>query len=93
MTGAADAAEDDEAPVPVELTTAWNIERYGVAAVLGKKELPVKMMRRMNAALNVYNAFVSYNAGKHRLADWARAHPHYLKIVGDIRELREQNAG
>jgi hypothetical protein len=91
MRAAADAAEDDSAPIPPELSTAWNVERYGAVAVLGNKEIPVKLMRRMNIVSNVYIAFTSYNTGKHRLAEWARVHPTYAKIVQDIRELRRQD--
>jgi len=88
---AADCAEDDTAPVPPELSLAWQIERWGADAVL-PGPLPVRLLKRMSACLNVYTAFTSYRAGAYRLADWATANPSHLQIVTEIRLMRMQNA-
>jgi len=91
MLAAAACAEDDEAPVPPELSLAWQVERWGAGAVTDKP-IPVRMLRRMNVSSNVYTAFMSYQAGMYRLADWARANPTHAKIVHEIRTLRLSNA-
>lgn len=91
MLAAADCAEDDEAPVPPELTIAWQVERWGADAVFGEP-IPARLLRRMNVSSNVYNAFLSYQAGAHRLAEWARANPVHLSIVTQIRQMRLDNA-
>ena len=88
----ADAAEDDEIPTPPELSLAWQVERWGTEAVFGGP-IPIRLLKRMTAAANVHAAMMSYQAGMYRLADWARSYPNYLKIVTDIRLMRqEQNA-
>jgi len=92
MRAAADCAEDDRAPIPPELTLAWNIERWGAPAVLGNNPIPVRLIRRMNAASNVYRAMKSYQAGASRLADWARANPDQAALITMIRNMRTQDA-
>jgi hypothetical protein len=97
ILAAADCAEDatdkndNPIPPPPELSLAWQFERWGVEAVL-PGPLPVRLLRRMNACLNVYTAFQSYQAGKYRLADWGKANPSHLQIVSEIRLMRMQNA-
>lgn len=92
MLEVADCAEDDEAPVPPDLSLAWQVERWGAAAII-PGPIPVQTLKRINVCSSVYHAFKSYQAGSHRLADWARRNPTHYKIVADIRAMRqEQNA-
>jgi hypothetical protein len=92
----ADSAEgftdenDNPAPPPPELSIAFQVDQWGADAVYGHP-LPAKLLRRMTACLNVYQAIKSYQAGSYRLADWARAHPQQAQIVTQIREMRAQN--
>jgi hypothetical protein len=88
ILAAAACAEDDQAPVPPELTLAWQVERWGAEAVYSGP-IPVRLLRRMNASSNIYSAFMSYQAGMHRLADWARANPSPSRIVNEIRTMRQ----
>jgi hypothetical protein len=91
ILAAADCAENPDAVPPPELALAWRIERWGASANYNG-EIPMRLLRRMAAALNVYAAFSSYQHGSARLADWARHNPMYSKIVWDVRAMREQNA-
>lgn len=86
----ADFAEDDQNPLPPELDLAWKVERWGVGAVFPDSNIPLRLSRRMNAALNVFNAFKSMQLGASRLADWARSNPHFSKIIHTIRTMREE---
>lgn len=81
--------DDDDSPLPPppELVLAFQTEQWGAPAVFGG-QIPVKLLRRMSACLNVNNAIMSYKAGSHRLADWARAHPKQADLIVSIREMR-----
>ena len=77
---------------PLELTIAWQVERWGAVSVFGLSPVPARLLKRMAVASNIYCAFESYKAGSHRLADWAKANPAHAQIVTEIRELRLSNA-
>ena len=85
---AAASAEDPTASPPPELTLAWQVERWGAAAVIGDR-IPARLLKRMTVLANIHTAFMSYRAGMYRLADWARAHPLHAQIVADIRLMRQ----
>ena len=85
---AAASAEDPTASPPPELTLAWQVERWGAAAVIGDR-IPARLLKRMTVSANIHTAFRSYQAGKYRLADWARANPLHTAIVAEIRLMRQ----
>ena len=97
ILAAADCAEGvtDENGVPVqpppELILAWRIERWGAGAVFDGP-IPAKLLARMGAVQNVYNAFMSYKAGSGNFAKWAELNPQHFAIVAEIREMRKQRA-
>lgn len=67
-------------PQPDELVIAWNIDRYGVQAVMGRSYLGVREIRRLNAATGVYRAYQSRKGyrdkdGLENWAEWARNYP------------------
>jgi len=90
MLAAAECAEDANTPPPPELAMAWRVERWGSAAVW-QGEIPMRLVRRMTAAANVYSAFMSYASGKTSIAQWATRNPIYFKIVTDVRTMRANN--
>lgn len=92
MLEAAECAENDEAPVPPELSLAWQVERWGAGAIF-PGPIPVRLLKRMNVASSIYNAFTSYLASSHRIVDWAKTHPTHFKIVKDIRAMRQEHNG
>jgi len=79
--------DDNPLPPPPELVMAFQVEKWGAAAVFSGP-LPVKTLRRMSACLNIHSAISSYEAGSHRLADWARTHPQQADLIVSIREMR-----
>jgi len=81
--------DGNKLPPPPELVLAWQVEQWGATAIFGSHEIPVRLLRRMSNALNVYKAFSSYTAGSNNAAEWARSHPVYLDVVRHIRELRK----
>jgi hypothetical protein len=82
--------DDNPLPPPPELVIAFQVDQWGASAVYDGS-LSVKLLRRMSACLNTYNAVNSYKAGSNRLADWARAHPKQADLIVSIREMRLQN--
>ena len=94
ILAAADFAEEIEdedgnkAEPPPELILAWQVQQWGYVAVFGDQPMPANMLRRMSACLNYYNATISYIAGSHNIAEWARANPVHLKMTTTIREMR-----
>lgn len=91
ILAAADFAEGDNTEPPPELFLAWQVEQWGAEAVFGTV-VPARLLMRMSASVNVYNAFTNYIAGSHQAAEWARSHPAQLRIVQSVREMRQQNA-
>lgn len=88
----ADYAEAIErATPPYELSLAFQLEKWGVSAVWNGR-VPFNLLKRMSAAKNVYDAFISYRAGMRNAARWAEQNPSALDIVTMIRELRERYA-
>lgn len=86
------AVVEDDAPAPPELLLAWQIEKWGAAAVLGDGPIPIRLLCRITAASNIHAAFMSYKAGSNRLADWARTNPVSAEIVSKVREMRNREA-
>ncbi len=91
ILAAADCAENVDAQPPPELILAWRIERWGAGAVFDGP-IPAKLLARMGAAQNVYNAFMSYKAGSGNFAKWAELNPQHFALVAEIREMRKQRA-
>lgn len=90
ITAAADYAEEGGQP-PYELLIAWQVERWGASAVFGAEAVPLNLLLRMSAALNVYNAHRSFLLGSGNVAQWAEANPSQFEIVASVRRMR-QNA-
>lgn len=67
------------------MEAAWRVEEYGAAAVFGRV-LGVGEMRRMSAAMRVYNAYQrreNYvdNDGHKNYAEWAAKNPDDAEIL------------
>lgn len=67
---------------------AWQVQRWGHAAVFGNKPLPVNLMYRMSACLNYYDVTLSFLANAQNASEWSRHNPEHLKMLQTIREMR-----
>ena len=75
----------------MELTLAWQCQRWGVLPEAGGLlDQPAGLIRKMSAAQNVYNAvhaFVNIPAGKG--AEWARQNPGMWKLINELWQLSD----
>ena len=74
---------DDPPPRPFELSLIGYIDRFGVQAVMGRAELSAGEIRRMIAAENVQNAYLS-RKGAEDWTKWAKEHPQYAAILHEV---------
>jgi hypothetical protein len=86
VTAAALLYAEGEGPQPKEIILAWNIERYGVQAVMGRPYLGVSEIRAMNAATGVYDAYRSREAyrdkdGNKNWPEWANKYPALARML------------
>ena len=70
---------------------AWQVQRWGHAAVFGDHPIPVNLMFRMSASLNYYDVTNGFLANAQHAAEWAKHNPSHLKMLQKIREMRTQN--
>ena len=86
MTAAALLYAEGNGPQPKEIVLAWNIDRYGVQAVMGRPYLGVREIRAMNAATGVYDAYHSREAYKDRegnknWVEWKQRYPSLATLL------------
>ena len=74
----------DDAPPPADLVTALNCRHWHTDIM----SLPAGWLRRMNTALNVYDALTSWQAASGHTAEWTRRNPQAWELVSAI--LRER---
>ena len=91
MLAAAAAAQWDE-PAPEELQMAWDCQQWhSLPETGGLLDQPAGIVSRMNAVLNVYNAFKSRQDVDNN-ADWTEKYPRAWKIVAHIERMRFDNS-
>ena len=74
--------------MPAELLDLSYIDRFGVEAVYGRKELSYGEIRRMITAENVYQAIRSRNAAMDgNIAEWASKNKQAAKLLYEVEEL------
>jgi hypothetical protein len=71
---------------PRELLLSWNIQQYGVEAVMGRSYLGVREIRTMNIADSIYNAFQSRDRyrdkdGNTNWSEWAERYPKLAELI------------
>jgi len=75
--------------MPFDLLALGYIDRFGVEAVLGRKELSAGEMKRMFTVENIVNAFQSRKAAMDdgNVAEWAKNNPFYVSILADVENI------
>lgn len=67
-----------------------NLSNYGALYVAGgMADQPYSLMRRMSAALNVYQAIKAFRASR-SWVDFQRQNPDEWRIVEDVMRLRQE---
>jgi hypothetical protein len=89
MLAVADAAEGNGS-MPAELELALQCDKWGALPEEGGMlDQPLGLMRRMNAYLNIYNAFKSeQQRGKMTLSEWSSSYPAAWKILAKVEKMR-----
>ena len=85
MRAAYQAAEEQDAPVPLELEMSWRVSDIGAAAVLGN-EAAAYLIRRVTLSGAVYRAYKSRDAyrdehGAANWVEWACKHPEQNRLL------------
>ena len=58
----------------------WQIDRYGVEAVMGRAVLSAREIRDMTLVESIYSAFHS-RAGSDNWAEWSNNHPDAARLL------------
>ena len=89
----ADAAQDDKAEPPPEVTMVNRIEMWGAPWSGGWMQWPAGVIKRLTIARVVTDALRSAaNVKPGKWASWEENHPGYAKTYDDILSLREAMA-
>ena len=92
MTAVLDYVEGDGLE-PRELILAWNIQQYGVTAVMGRDHLGVREIRTINIADGIYNAYKSRERyrdkdGNSNWSEWSERYPRMAEILAKATKSR-----
>jgi len=93
MILAAAACAEGDGPPPPELELGWQARRWpgALPEVGGLRDQRAGELRRIAAALNVYDAIKSWR-GSTDWVRWKQAHPEQWKTVARVIVLREERA-
>jgi len=90
MLAAADYAEQEGNPPP-ELALAFACQNWKcLPHEGGYLDQPAGMMRKLTAAVNVYNAFTGFKNAENG-AEWAKNNPQYPELIKQVERIRETN--
>lgn len=75
--------------MPDELLLLGYIDRFGVEAVMGRRELSAGEIRRMFTTENIVNAYLSRKAAMEggNVAEWATKNPFYVDVLADVENI------
>lgn len=88
MLAGARVATETAAPVPVELSQAWQFERFGVLPYAGgARDQEPGQLTRMAIIYDAWFAYSSFLSTRLTGAEWQRQNGQYWKLIQEIEAL------
>lgn len=88
---------DSDGPLPGALRDGWRMERFGAPFAGGWLSWPLRWVRRVEMALNVYGALTTvgramsmYENDTNALAKWQRENQRLVDAVAEIQRMRDE---